>query len=162
MKKIIALFLISALLLLGGCSGAKAPSFAVSGNLSGVVRVGETETKMTAGLENKTPVIVLKTKENAYDSKYEFFSESVKITYGDIVSDVEFSDLPEGNVPLVSYKIFEAVKTKNAVEWQKNESGDTYSFKGKISSAAFSGTVDKNGKILNFKVPVHKISFVAS
>lgn len=159
MKKIIGLITVSAFLLLSACSLGNSPNFCVSEKGSGTVYCDEISFGIDIDFSHDNPVITIKNNENTFDTVYTFSERKVTMRYDDITSDLSYSQLPDKNIALLTYRIIKALNNEGA-EWNKN--GDMWYFSGKINEASYKGICDKNGKIISFEIPEYKIYFKKS
>lgn len=157
MKKIISIVIISAFLLLSACSSGKSPDFCVSTKGSGAVYCDEIEFGIDIDFSPDNPVITIRNKENTFDTVYTFYEQKVTMRYDDITSELYYSQIPDKNIALLTYRIVKALNTKGSAQWSKN--GDMWYFSGKINEASYKGICEHNGKILSFEIPEYKIYF---
>lgn len=156
MKRISALFLISAILFLGGCSLGKAPKFSVLPKCIGTVIFDENDFESEVDFTSGSKKVIIKNKENAFNTVYTFSGDKVKLKYDEIETTLEVSSLPDTNCAALIYKIVSELESGN-VSWEK--AGNIYHFSSKINEVSFSGECDENGKIISFEVPEYKFYF---
>ncbi|MBR0415112.1 MAG: hypothetical protein IJI67_08585 [Clostridia bacterium] len=153
LKKLMALCLLSVLLAAGGCSAAKQPkAFVLPQCMAGIV-FGENQFDAVLDFAPKEKSIVLKAKENAFDTRYTFTKSGVTLQYDSIKTSLDLDALPDTNTAALIYRAITALES-GKVSWEKQES--SFIFYGKIGGVAFSGSCDSGGNLLSLEVPQYR------
>lgn|GEM_PF-3299165 len=153
LKKIIALCLLSVLFAAGGCSAAKKPKAFVLPQCMARIVFGDNQFDAVLDFAQKEKSIVLKAKENAFDTRYTFVKNAVRLQYDSIETTLELDALPDTNTAALIYRAITALESAK-VSWEKQER--CFNFYGKIGSAAFSGSCDSGGHLLSLEVPEYR------
>ncbi|MBR2590185.1 MAG: hypothetical protein IKE65_04605 [Clostridia bacterium] len=158
MRKIIAVFLLSVFLFCGGCALSKKPKAFVMSAFQGTVSIGENSFTVQIDFENEPQKVIMKAKDNAFDTVYTFHEKEVTLQYDEITTALAIKDLPDTNTAAVIYHIMSDLKN-NKVRCKKE--GEAYLFYATLNGTSYSGECDENGNILSFEVPAYNFYFSA-
>ena len=153
MKRIIALLTVSVLLLLSGCSIAAKPNFSVYQKGIAEVIYDENEWEAEFDFFGEKQLVILKSEQTAFPTRYVFEKQTITLTYDDITTELDIGGVPDTNTALLIYRILHALGSENT-KW-KSEKGVFY-FQTRIHDVFCSGMCEKSGKLISCEVPEYK------
>ena len=159
MKKIIAFVLLSALVLLSGCSASHKPKASLSPKSIGTVSVDEKPFHAEIDFSGKQKLIVLKGENSAFGTFYYFSPEKVKLKYDELETELSINELPESNLALLLYRAFSGADSDKA-DWTKQK--NKYIFSLKINEVSCTGECTAEGKLVSIEIPQYKVYYKAN
>lgn len=158
MRKIIAAMLCLVFLLPCGCAAGE-PDVSVLFKCRGNLTVDEAVFEVDVDFTDTPQTLIIKSRENAFDTVYTFQGDVVELQYDDIVTQLDFNHLPDTNLAVL-FKQAADTLANTKPKWQKT--GEKYAFSASFHATQFHGECRKDGKLLSLEIPQYGFYFKAS